>query len=668
MDWLDRDNNIVLEEESGSFSPTNAINMENMFLQKQSSINDFEFKMEDFLQHNKSEDLDSKFPYNFMENEVGHCLNVSNLNKSKQIFLISKSEKKLKEKEQRKIITRDALDIHPFLKFDKCTRGEQLNLDSQFKYKNNSSVGSLDDGSDFMTSTKNEADHNIERSSPITKESTESNKKRKKNSKGTYSDVSDIDGDSLMNNNSYLDELEEKKLIYNLYNNTNTSNKDKDYCLNKIYNSGNFPCSGSSCPFYIPVQSLPLSERMKIKKEKAKLLLEKKRENSSSLLFLPKLFSSQSACQKESNLNTSASTNQINFSENNKNLNEEYINDLNSSHLSKKEIKMLRNRISAQRSRDRKKKEMDDLKLISQDLLNETYFLRKQLENKDKELKEMKEKLNKICNNCKNYVTNEKNPIGQIGATIRKDEIKGPAKTYNLIDSSTQRISTNMKYSLMAGFMVVVCLIGTLAVISSKDNVYKDSSRPGRVLLSQPVIQNENINGVMLYKGEQSSNYPFSITKDLDKFIKKQTKYFDQEDEYSYLKRKRMNFLSKMQSKQRNMVYSEEEGFLKHKRREEKENMENMCYNIEDKIQMSIKLEDNLVEEENSGLILKDELPSLDYKGVVPINYRENSLLKENIKSMYCKDFLTTAEENGKLFKNLFDKMNEEDRLKIGSR
>jgi hypothetical protein len=678
MDWLDRDNvNILLEEEADSFSQSNIMNIENLFLQKQPSMNDFEFKLEDFQLNNRSEEQISKLPFNMKENDEGFTFNQS-LTPKKKIFEIDKNQKKLNEegKKNSSQYSLEKLNKQQFNKIIHNRKEEQLNKDNnQFKYKNNSSVASLDDGSDFMTSTKNEADQNF---SPITEETTESNKKRTNNYNGTYSDDSDIEGDSLMNNNSDLDELEEKRLIYNLYNNTNNSIRvketDKDFKDYQIA-TANFPCSGNSCPFFIPLQSLPLSERMKIKKEKAKMLLEKKRENNSSLNFLPKLFASQPT----SNLNTSTSTNPINLSENthsntntnsnsnnnSKQLNEEYTNDLNSSHLSKKEIKMLRNRISAQRSRDRKKKEMDDLKLISQDLLNETYFLRKQLETKDKELREMKEKLSIICDNCKKYVTKDKIAIG---TTIRKDEIIGPAKTYNIVDSSSQRIATNLKYSLMAGFLVVVCLLGTLAINSKKENIidnyYQDSDLHGRVLLTKP----QNQNGLMLYKSESSLNYPFSITKDLDKFIKKQTKYLEQEDEYSYLKRKRMNFLSKIESKQGKMVLSndsEEVGFLKHKIRQEKDHM---CYDIDDKLELSIKLEDNLIEEENSGIVLKEEHKDLDYTGVVPLNYRENSLFKENIKSMYCKDFLTTAEENGKLFKSLFDKINEKEKFKLGSR
>ena len=124
--------------------------------------------------------------------------------------------------------------------------------------------------------------------------------------------------------------------------------------------------------------------------------------------------------------------------------------------LSKKEIKMYRNRISAQRSRDRKKKEMDDLKMISKNLLDENNYLKKELEIRDRELFEMREKLSKLCSNCvqavnassvNNYTTNN----------------LFNSKKLSLVDLSRRTFTNNMKYSLMAGFLVVFFIIGTLS-------------------------------------------------------------------------------------------------------------------------------------------------------------------------------------------------------------
>ena len=46
---------------------------------------------------------------------------------------------------------------------------------------------------------------------------------------------------------------------------------------------------------------------------------------------------------------------------------------------------------------------------------------------------------------------------------------------------------------------------------------------------------------------------------------------------------------------------------------------------------------------------------------VVPVNQSrfnaEPSVLKENIKSMYCRDFMTSTEENSEMFKKLFEKL-----------
>ncbi len=308
---------------------------------------------------------------------------------------------------------------------------------------------------------------------------------------------------------------------------------------------------------------------------------------------------------------------------------------------------------------------MDDLKLISQNLLNETCFLRKQIESRDKELRDIKDKLNKLCNNCKNLFSNDKCK-NKAFEMLRSDEIRPQNRSLNLVDSSSQRFSTSLKYSLMAGFLVIVCILGTLTMASNQNNSKENPQ--GRILTSPTLGPQTNSNGVILYKSEtpaNSVNYPFTISKDIDKYIKKKTDKIQLNEDFSLLKRKRMHFISKMNSrKKRNIEYPTEIGFLKAKLIEEPNNM---CVNV-DNVAVSIQLEDNLVdgltEESQSPLILKNEseIKSSSYNGVVPVkglkyNY-ESSILRDNIKSMYCKDFITTAEENGKIFKNLFDKVN----------
>ena len=118
---------------------------------------------------------------------------------------------------------------------------------------------------------------------------------------------------------------------------------------------------------------------MSIKKQKTKKLLENKTQRIST-----------QEESKENNVdkNTISNNTQENLSSssNNNSINNININSLNPSviaKMNKKEIKMLRNRLSAQRSRDRKKKELIDLKTITRNLFEENEKLRNEIKERD---------------------------------------------------------------------------------------------------------------------------------------------------------------------------------------------------------------------------------------------------------------------------------------------
>ena len=362
--------------------------------------------------------------------------------------------------------------------------------------------------------------------------------------------------------------------------------------------------------------------------------------------------------------------------------------------LSKKEVKMFRNRISAQRSRDRKKKEMDDLKYISQNLLNETSLLKR-------ELRDMKEKFNQLCKNCQGVINNNQNGclnnINNDTNTSANNNISNDNnRNYSIVDSS-RRFSTSLKYSMMAGFLVIVCLIASLSYKNISEN--KKENFQGRILNSIPSILNNkgtvvkssssnsnSINkidnpsstGLILYNSlenqittnsNMNNNNPFLITKDLNKFIKKKINLdtnfnHDEVDdqESSFLGKKRFEFFNKMQNRKKKN--NSNDGFLQNSII----NTNDMCVNVDGvawSIQEELDLEKNedIITEDNSrGIILKENNNYQNYNGVIPFkdarNMYEHSDLRDNIKSMYCKDFITTVEENAQMFKNLFEKLN----------
>ena len=199
----------------------------------------------------------------------------------------------------------------------------------------------------------------------------------------------------------------------------------------------------------------------------------------------------------------------------------------NPNNLSKKELKMLRNRISAQNSRDRKKKEMDDLKVITQELYNQNLKLKKQLEVKDNQMKEIKNIFNTLCPGCKNrffsnntnILIEEKNNYLDVADTYENSEkisseIKNNRNLSNnnyvgfkreriydfqniLSDNSRREGTSNKKCSLLTGFLLIACIVGSLAFnygfsnLNSNDDYTTGDYATKRIL--KEIIKN-NIN------------------------------------------------------------------------------------------------------------------------------------------------------------------------------
>jgi hypothetical protein len=76
--------------------------------------------------------------------------------------------------------------------------------------------------------------------------------------------------------------------------------------------------------------------------------------------------------------------------------------------LSAKEIRMLRNRISAQESRDRRKAEFEKLKEISDNLMNDNIELKRKLEEKENEFNKFINNTALLCcKKCKEKIFND---------------------------------------------------------------------------------------------------------------------------------------------------------------------------------------------------------------------------------------------------------------------
>ena len=219
---------------------------------------------------------------------------------------------------------------------------------------------------------------------------------------------------------------------------------------------------------------LPLNERMKLKKEKTKKLLENKKKRST--------------LEEESKSKENIDNKEGNGINN--------LDKISLSKLSKKELKMLRNRLSAQRSRDRKKKELIDLKIITKNLLQENQKLRNGIKERDDKINQL---MNLLCPECKNKL-NGKNQF-EISIKENNDTLNNNDKM-QLTPSSI--IGGKKKLALlMTGLFTIFCVFGTL-INPGENNLFRTLKEKGG---------NKN-NTKLNYDGEKRVNVPFLIEKD----------------------------------------------------------------------------------------------------------------------------------------------------------
>ena len=247
------------------------------------------------------------------------------------------------------------------------------------------------------------------------------------------------------------------------------SSKNKELSMSDdINNNSNNSNSGFNL---IP---LPLNERMKLKKEKTKKLLENKKKRST--------------LEEESKSKENIDNKEGNGINN--------LDKISLSKLSKKELKMLRNRLSAQRSRDRKKKELIDLKIITKNLLQENQKLRNGIKERDDKINQL---MNLLCPECKNKL-NGKNQF-EISIKENNDTLNNNDKM-QLTPSSI--IGGKKKLALlMTGLFTIFCIFGTL-INPGENNLLRTLKEKGG---------NKN-NTKLNYDGEKRVNVPFLIEKD----------------------------------------------------------------------------------------------------------------------------------------------------------
>ena len=312
------------------------------------------------------------------------------------------------------------------------------------------------------------------------------------------------------------EESEEKKV--NKLSSESLNNENKDNNKKKLFKTQTFSsvtkeesCKNKEISFSDEHNNsnnginylLPINERMKIKKQKTKKLLENKK--------------------KRDNLEEESKENILMNNEQEINM-KNSLDKLALSKLSKKEIKMWRNRLSAQRSRDRRKKELHDLKIITKNLLQENQKLRNGIKERDNKINQL---MNLLCPECKNKLSGN----NQFEITIKPN---------NEIFNNTNNINSDKSYLtpssiiggkkklalLMTGLFAIFCVFGSL-VNNGENNILRALKEKGG---------NKN---KMNFDGEKRVNVPFLIEKDYSIRHKKEIEMY-QKIKKNNLKNKNM--------------------------------------------------------------------------------------------------------------------------------
>ena len=289
-----------------------------------------------------------------------------------------------------------------------------------------------------------------------------------------FSDLNDLD------NNDDLFKTKTNKINKNLHLFTVTKFNEKNSLkINKLKNKNNNNINNSDTNSILSTNInykenesilsskyfLNLSERMKIKKEKAKILLDKKTNRNEH--------------------------NSISLIENNKKI-------------SKKELKMLRNRLSAQKSRDRKKKEFDKLKQLTEDLINENNILKNKIKNNENKFYQINNTFQYLCKDCKEIIKKHNNEENFININD------------NCINNKNN-LSFKNKCTLITGLLTIICLLGTYFTNYENNNINNKRILQQHFIELNKYNLNNNNNNNFNYKKELNDNnkiLPFKIEKD----------------------------------------------------------------------------------------------------------------------------------------------------------
>ena len=208
---------------------------------------------------------------------------------------------------------------------------------------------------------------------------------------------------------------------------------------------------------------LNLSERMRMKKEKFKFLIGDKNRRMIG---------------QEDTINPKSITTEKNVEINLNKLRKPSL-ERKLDKLKKKEIKIIRNRISAQKSRAKQKMELSELRNSTNNLSQENNSLKSKLKEKEDELSFISSVI-KYCSNCSTILYDEENMKLSYSPNNYEEIINTKRnKSLRVIENSSATEnnlnSSRIKLGLLSGMFLFVFLIGCIALFPFNQEKQNDN-------------------------------------------------------------------------------------------------------------------------------------------------------------------------------------------------
>ena len=189
------------------------------------------------------------------------------------------------------------------------------------------------------------------------------------------------------------------------------------------------------------------------------------------------------------------------------------------------EIKVIRNRIAAQKSRDKKRIENESIKEMYQKVIDENISLKTLVSNQQSEINLLKSQLNELCVDCSHRLegkslfapdkTNSRSTISNSDSNmyIEREDFQGePCSAEieyisNLKEDNAIRFSPLSKLGVFGSLLVVICIIAVFSILGEDDSSSKvidglSKGGMGNLDIGVGVVEKQYSEGIMNFQSK----------------------------------------------------------------------------------------------------------------------------------------------------------------------